>query len=134
MAMRMSMTGQMRMEQRMKLAPRMIQSMEVLQLPLLALQEKIEAELNSNPVLELAEDHDQAAADSTDPSVEMPAEKLLVQEDSDNIEDFQRLESIGEDLTNIFFDQDRSKRLYDASSRTARWKRCKYRRGRQITA
>ena len=35
------------MEQRMKLAPRMIQSMEVLQLPALALQEKIEAELNS---------------------------------------------------------------------------------------
>ena len=50
--MKMSMTGQMRMEQRMKLAPRMIQSMEVLQLPLMALQEKIEAELSSNPVLE----------------------------------------------------------------------------------
>lgn len=104
MAMRMSMTGQMRMEQRMKLAPRMIQSMEVLQLPLLALQEKIEAELNSNPVLELAEDHDQAAADSTDPSVEMPAEKeLVVREDSDNIEDFQRLESIGEDFDEYIF-------------------------------
>ena len=56
MAMKLSMTGQMRMEQKMKLAPRMIQSMEVLQLPLLALQEKIEAELNSNPVLEVVEE------------------------------------------------------------------------------
>lgn len=55
--MKMSMIGQMRMEQRMKLAPRMIQSMEVLQLPILALQEKIEAELSSNPVLELAEEN-----------------------------------------------------------------------------
>jgi len=58
MPMKMQMSNQMRMEQRMKLAPRMIQSMEVLQLPLLALQEKIEAELNSNPVLERTEDAD----------------------------------------------------------------------------
>jgi RNA polymerase sigma-54 factor len=42
----------MRMEQRMKLAPRMIQSMEILQLPLMALEERIEKELEANPVLE----------------------------------------------------------------------------------
>jgi len=42
----------MRMEQRMKLAPRMIQSMEILQLPLMALEERIEQELEANPVLE----------------------------------------------------------------------------------
>jgi RNA polymerase sigma-54 factor len=42
----------MRMDMRMKLAPRMIQSMEILQLPLLALEERIEQELESNPVLE----------------------------------------------------------------------------------
>jgi RNA polymerase sigma-54 factor len=53
--MKLEMRGQMRMEQRMKLAPRMIQSMEILQLPILALQERIEQELNSNPVLELDE-------------------------------------------------------------------------------
>jgi RNA polymerase sigma-54 factor len=53
------------MEQRMKLAPRMIQSMEVLQLPLLALQEKIETELNSNPVLGLDEDQPGAPAEIT---------------------------------------------------------------------
>jgi len=43
------------MEQRMKLAPRMIQSMEILQLPLMALEERIEQELAANPVLERRE-------------------------------------------------------------------------------
>ncbi len=45
----------MRIDQRMKLAPRMIQSMEILQMPLAALEERIEQELASNPTLELAE-------------------------------------------------------------------------------
>ena len=35
------------------LAPRMIQSMEILQMPIMALQERIEHELQENPVLEL---------------------------------------------------------------------------------
>ena len=55
--MKFEMHGQMRMEQKMKLAPQMIQSMEILQLPLLALEERIEQELASNPVLELEEPH-----------------------------------------------------------------------------
>jgi hypothetical protein len=38
--MRLDVSQQMRMDQRMVLAPRMIQSMEILQLPLLALQER----------------------------------------------------------------------------------------------
>lgn len=45
-----------RMGQHMKLAPRMIQSMEILQMPLAELQERIEQELESNPTLELASD------------------------------------------------------------------------------
>ena len=49
-------TGQhMRLDQRMKLAPRMIQSMEILQLPLQALEQRIEQELVANPTLELRE-------------------------------------------------------------------------------
>lgn len=99
MAMRMSMTGQMRMEQRMKLAPRMIQSMEVLQLPLLALQEKIEAELNSNPVLELSEDHPEGPIEQDIQADEVPPEReLVVTDDPDHIEDFQRLDNMGEDF------------------------------------
>jgi RNA polymerase sigma-54 factor len=62
---------QQRLEQRMILAPRMIQAMEILQLPLMALQERIDQELIANPVLEISsdgaeppetEDEDQAPA------------------------------------------------------------------------
>ncbi len=42
-----------KMTQNMILAPRMIQSMEILQLPIMALQERIQQELQENPVLEL---------------------------------------------------------------------------------
>ena len=53
--MRLDLSQQMKMDQRMVLAPRMIQSMEILQLPLLALQERIQQEMLSNPVLEIDE-------------------------------------------------------------------------------
>lgn len=101
MAMKLSMTGQMRMEQRMKLAPRMIQSMEVLQLPLLALQEKIEAELNSNPVLEVAEEAEQqrdTAEGDAENDTTTDEQEMVVGEDTDHVEDFQRLEDFGEDF------------------------------------
>ena len=101
MAMKLSLTGQMRMEQRMKLAPRMIQSMEILQLPLLALQERIEAELNSNPVLETA-DQAEAGRDNGDSAVTAETstdeQEMVVGEDNDHVEDFQRLEDFGEDF------------------------------------
>ena len=51
--MRLDTTMSQRMDQKMILAPRMIQSMEILQLPLMALQERIQQELQENPVLEL---------------------------------------------------------------------------------
>ena len=54
--MRLSFGLETRQVQVQKLAPRMIQSMEILQLPIMALQERIEQELNENPVLELAEE------------------------------------------------------------------------------
>lgn len=53
--MRLDTSQHMRMEQRMKLAPRMIQSMEILQLSTMALEERIDQELVSNPVLERAD-------------------------------------------------------------------------------
>jgi RNA polymerase sigma-54 factor len=98
--MKLEMKGQMRMEQRMKLAPHMIQSMEILQLPILALQERIEQELNSNPVLELAEP---ATAEAPPVETEQPPDDISVDErdlvvDTDNnkIKDFQRLDNLGE--------------------------------------
>ena len=84
----------------MKLAPRMIQSMEVLQLPFLALQEKIEAELNSNPVLEVVEDpSEQVELPQTEPEDVSNEQELVIRDDSDNVEDLQRLDSMGEDFS-----------------------------------
>src|ERR1051325_9566070 len=95
------------MEQRQLLTPRMIQSMEILQLPLLALEERIEQEMQSNPVLELRDG---------DPDVAMPvAEELsqggdnnhseaeqpmVVKENTDQAEDFDRLAKMSEYLEN----------------------------------
>jgi RNA polymerase sigma-54 factor len=101
--MKLSMNNQMRMEQRMKLAPRMIQSMEVLQLPLLALQEKIEAELNSNPVLELDDENPEGKeVAQTNPDENPDERELIVREDSDRVEDFRRLDNISEDYGDYF--------------------------------
>src|SRR5512143_3628135 len=50
--MRLDTSQQMRTEMRMRMAPRMIQSMEILQLPWMALQERIDQELSENPLLE----------------------------------------------------------------------------------
>ena len=52
--MRLSLGQDLRLVQKQVLAPRMIQSMEILQLSILALQERIEQEMEENPVLEIA--------------------------------------------------------------------------------
>ena len=51
--MEMSQSLGLRQDMRQLLTPRMIQSMEILQLPLMALEERIEQEMQSNPVLEM---------------------------------------------------------------------------------
>ncbi len=86
------------MEQRMKLAPHMIQSMEILQLPILALQERIEQELNSNPVLEMVEPGNAEDADSAEqqPEEDIDEKDLVVNTDNNKAGDFERLESLGE--------------------------------------
>jgi RNA polymerase sigma-54 factor len=53
--MRFETSQNMRLGQQMKLAPRVIQSMEILQMPLTELEERIEQELASNPTIEIAE-------------------------------------------------------------------------------
>ena len=60
--MHLSVGNQLRMGQQMKLAPRMIQSMEILQMPQAQLEERIELELASNPTLELQEPGTDGAA------------------------------------------------------------------------
>jgi len=93
-------TGQhLRLGQQMKLAPRMIQSMEILQMPMQALEERLEEELSSNPTLELRE----VSADARELKAERMQEKrdgsegerrLLVGErasDKGQSDDFERL-------------------------------------------
>ena len=53
--MRMSFGQEMRMAQKQVLAPRMIQSMEILQMAVLALEERIEQEIQNNETLEVEE-------------------------------------------------------------------------------
>jgi len=58
--MRMEMAFGLRQEQTMRLAPQIIQSIEILQLPLLALEERLQTELMENPVLEMNQKKDEA--------------------------------------------------------------------------
>ena len=67
--MRFDTSQHMRMSQQMKLGPRMIQSMEILQMPMMALQERVDQELESNVALEIVEpgrDADAGAAERDD--------------------------------------------------------------------
>jgi len=57
--MRMEMAFGLRQEQTMRLAPQIIQSIEILQLPLLALEERLQTELVENPVLEMTQKKDE---------------------------------------------------------------------------
>src|SRR5262245_53509526 len=71
MKMGMDLSARQTMSQRQILAPRMIQSMEILQLPIAALQQRIEKELQENPVLELKDtspitDADTAESDAVE--------------------------------------------------------------------
>jgi len=86
----------------MKLSPRIIQAMEILQLPLLALQERIEQELASNPCLEQAEgpaDPDldaEAPAEAPEEVKDRGEEALVVSPDEGNAKDFERLADFGD--------------------------------------
>ncbi len=94
--MKLEMRAQMRLEQKMKLAPHMIQSMEILQLPILALQERIEQELNSNPVLEIEEPSNREEGESAEQhSGEGISEKdSAVSTEGEKVENFERLDSL----------------------------------------
>lgn len=95
--MRFDTTQQMKLSQQMKLAPRMIQSMEILQMPLMALQERIDQELESNIALEQLEpgmDQDRLQAERKEAEREdrMGERELVVGDDTPNgSEDFERL-------------------------------------------
>ena len=107
--MRLSLGQDLRLVQKQVLAPRMIQSMEILQLPILALQERIEQEMEENPVLEMAEQEPEAAAEEPPPeerlSPDAPTEEereLVIDETHANEGDFERLLKMDEEWPDHF--------------------------------
>lgn len=101
-----------RMEQKQLLAPRMIQSMEILQMPAIKLQERIQQELEENPVLEIkkgekALEQEPAALEGTD----YDRRVLDVDSGAGNAEhDFDRLDMINRDWDNHFNEEHRPSR------------------------
>ena len=107
--MRMSFGMEARQLQTQKLAPRMIQSMEILQLPVLALQERVEQEMSENPLLELIEEEfvapDEPEEEAVNPDAPTESEReLVVDSEHDNKDDFERLLSMDNDLPDTFDD------------------------------
>lgn len=105
--MRLSFGLDLQQKQVQKLAPRMIQSMEILQLPVMALQERIDQALSDNPVLEIAADVDdggeEAAAEVEEGREKPEGEKeLVVKEDNNNAEDFERLLQMDQEFPDTF--------------------------------
>src|SRR5213080_3860422 len=109
--MQLTQSTSMRMEQRQLLTPRMIQSMEILQLPLMALQERIEQEMEDNPVLdqvEVDENEPEAAAEAEAASSVADTEReLVVKDDRNNEDDFERLLHMAENLPDDYEERSR---------------------------
>jgi RNA polymerase sigma-54 factor len=112
-----------RMGQVLVLAPRMIQSMEILQLPSMALQERILQELQENPVLELRDAEDSPppegeggeaegfdTAEVADENYDPGAKELVIDEGGANELDFDRLEALSKDWEDHFNEEHRPSR------------------------
>lgn len=120
--MRFNLGQHMQQKQTQTLAPRMIQSMEILQMPLVELQEKIEEELIENPVLELRdkdpnlpEDNEREQNEGRD----VDQRELVVTDDGKNEDDFERLLNLNSENPEIFDERPRasSNRVQDDLNR-----------------
>ncbi|MCE5268797.1 MAG: RNA polymerase factor sigma-54 [Planctomycetaceae bacterium] len=109
--MRLSLGQDLRMVQKQVLAPRMIQSMEILQLPILALQERIDQEMEENPVLEMQQEQEEPESTAEEPESEdrlppdAPTEEereLVIDETHSNESDFERLMKMDEEWPDHF--------------------------------
>ncbi len=112
--MRLSFGQEMRLVQKQVLAPRMIQSMEILQLPIMALQERIEQEMAENVALEIKEeefDQPEEPSEAVNPDAPTSEEReLVVDEAKNNADDFERLLEINEEWPEHFDDRPRLSR------------------------
>lgn len=108
--MRLSFGQELRLVQKQVLAPRMIQSMEILQLPILALEERIEQEMQENPILEMLEEDPDLPAQRDEPEPpDAPSEeeRELVIDGSKTEDDFERLMKMDEEWPDHFEDRSR---------------------------
>jgi len=85
--------------------------MEILQLPILALQERIDQELQENPLLEMQENDPDLPAETTDlETTETSADgeqELVIDESNGNEDDFERLLSMDEEFPDHFDENSR---------------------------
>ncbi len=84
-----------KLEQRLKLAPQIIQSVEILQLPLLALETRINQELAENPMLEIREEPEETAP-------ELSAEEERPESTREEL-DFDRVDQLDEEWQDYFY-------------------------------
>jgi len=100
------------------LAPRMIQSMEILQLPLLSLVERLQSELQENPVLELRDpaneepgaETDFKGSDSLEPEKPRDENDELVVDSGSAELDFDRLDALSRDYGDFLNEEHRPSR------------------------
>jgi len=109
--MRLSFGQELRLVQKQVLAPRMIQSMEILQLPVMALQERIEQEMEENPLLAVQEEDpdlpdEQVEKENPDAPTDEERE-LVVDESKNNEDDFERLLSLGDEWNSEYDERPR---------------------------
>ena len=82
--------------------------MEILQLPVLELQERIDQEMTENPVLEELEQEQlelegaEALAAAEQSTQDEGEQELIVDEDSNNAEDFERLDDLDQEIPDYF--------------------------------
>ena len=121
MQMRMEAFLQQRPELRMKLAPQIIQSIEILQLPTLELQQRLKQELVENPVLEMQE-----VVPEEDEEIEATASEEPREERTESDEEFEKLEEIervvreyGTPAIHRTPSEEESNRKYEAMQNTA---------------
>ena len=86
------------LRQQMKLAPQVIQSIEILQLPMLALVEHVQQELMENPVLEELDEEEKDEQKTLDDELA----EAKNQEDAQEDEEFKRLGEMADDWGDYF--------------------------------
>ncbi len=109
--MRLSFGLEQKLIQKQVLAPRMIQSMEILQLPIQALEARIDQEMNENPLLERLEADPSAHEEPQDQEAREAStedtDREMVVDEKDNKEDFERLLDLDRDIPDYFDEQPR---------------------------